>query len=305
MAQPIPAMTEDSERQNLFALAESVDLSGGRAIVEFGTFFGGSTSCLLNGVLRNPTRNPAGQNVVGYDAFRCHESSTLATHVHNAAKVGKLEHLLVNQDGWLIFGDVTRHCLQPFGNEVQLISGDISQAEWSGRPIALLHIDCPKSYNMLQPVLSRFLPFATEGAVVIFQDFFYHWSATVIATAQMLVEAGLIKYLNSQAPSMTAIVSRRATADDIAKIDRAMQTADITALIDRTKIAARDITIDRPDDFLPRLDLAKAQHFWSRGDYAKAKQSVADGIYAQGAIRKNAVTDVLDLLQEGFVFDIR
>src|SRR5258707_1237020 len=123
-------MVERSEQKNLFRLAESVDLSGDKAIVELGTFFGRSTACLM------------------------------------------------------------------------------------------------------------------DGAPIIFQDFFYHWSATLIAAVQGLVDAGMIEYVSSQATAMSTRVCGPISHDAIANFDRAMETADVPALIDRSKSAVHHVPVE-------------------------------------------------------------
>ena len=72
-----------------------------------------------------------------------------------------------------------------------------------------MHIDSPKFYDELEIIYERFFPLLNKKSIVIFQDYFFQWSATLIASVQFLIEENILSILNTAASSITTIVTKK------------------------------------------------------------------------------------------------
>jgi hypothetical protein len=117
-----------------------------------------------------------------YDSFSCSVNGGFFPHLMAFIGNTALRDLLLITEGqqvnWL---SVFSHHLDPHieAGRVVPVETELSQSTPSMSVIALMHIDSPKFYRELKYILFRFFPLLKVGAVVIFQDFFYHWSANI------------------------------------------------------------------------------------------------------------------------------
>jgi hypothetical protein len=299
----IPGMIDPGEQALLTQLAAADSVRDGGAIVEFGCFFGRSTAALLNGAQSWWTPQRGGPAVFAFDSFGCREDGAFAPLVFSFARNGGVEPLVSRQDGRISFYPVYRHYVGAAEQSglLKTTVAELRDASHAGGPIALMHIDAPKYYAELKDILFRFFPSLTAGGAVVFQDYLYHWSATLIAAAQLMVEAGILALERSAASSMVARVLRSPTLADLQAVDQAMQTASVPDLIDRSLQSLQSVPIDRPDQFLPRVHLAKVQHLWEAGDFAAAQAAFLAMIVGQGGnIGGPKFQDFLELMKHGF-----
>ena len=287
----IPGMIEPVEQAMLTELAASVPAD--ELIVEFGTFFGRSTACLVNGAMNN------GAKVQAFDSFGCAASGEFANFVRGFAQQGGVLPLVGVADGRVDFLPVYRHFVGAAETAGVLTThrAELREVMFGGGRIGLIHLDAPKFYDELKPVLARFFPSLVPGGVVVFQDYFYHWSATLIAGAQVLFEAGFLKPERSAASSLVARVVRTPTAQDLIELDLTMAATPCEALIDRAIRAAAGLQMDRPEAFAPRLALAKMQHLWTQGRYGEAEMTFR--LVVENGLRRDVFNDYLDLMRHG------
>ena len=108
------------------------------------------------------------------------------------------------------------------------------------------------------------------GSVVIFQDFFYHWSATLIAVVGILLEKKHLEITETAASALACKVIKPLEMQDAVKIDLLMNKE--TEIVNYINIAfaecrkIEDTKFDRQDQFLPRITLAKCQWLLENGD---------------------------------------
>jgi hypothetical protein len=133
-----------------------------------------------------------------------------------------------------------------------------------------MHIDSPKKYQDFRYIFFRFFPLLRRGSIVIFQDFFYHWSGTLISAIQLLVEMGLIELSFTAASSLVVIVKDELNTSEIEEIDQRMAREDLPTIIDKAIESTNNIKVDRRDYFQPRLHLAKIQLLVENGESEKA-----------------------------------
>ena len=194
----IPGMIEPAEQALLIHLAKTTDFSDGKQAVEFGAFFERSTTCLANGMTDNPSREEQAQLHV-YDSFSCDSSAGFISQVMAYARSTGTEALL-KQEGKKIsclpvFSYYLKHHVDcalvvPYAQELGECTSPVGN-------IALMHIDSPKFYQEFKTILFRFFSGCIPGCRIVFQDYFYHWSASLIAAIELRHLYGL---MNSEIP---------------------------------------------------------------------------------------------------------
>jgi hypothetical protein len=302
-AAAIPGMIEPGEQQMLTQLASEACAGAKGAIVEFGCFFGRSTACLVNGAAAHWAGAGSAPLVHAYDSFGCADADGFAPQVRGFARQQGLEHLLVREGGRLDFYPVYRHHLAAAEDSglLRTTRTELRDARYEGGPIGLMHLDAPKFYSELKPILTRFFPHLTPGAAVVFQDHLYHWSATMIAAVQLLVEAGFLRLEGSRATALISRVERTPRAEDLLELDLAVAATSVAVLIDRNIAALGALPLDRPDIFLPRVHLAKVQWLWDQGEFAAAHGAFAAMMQAAGGkLTRSVFADFQELMRYGF-----
>src|SRR5919201_7004744 len=149
----IPTMLSKMERRVLYSLARDY-ASGDAAIVDAGSFLGGSTAALLAGV-RDRSEPWSGPPVASYDLFRIDR--------YMVAK-------FFSEDGSLRVGDSFRPQFDAgvarFDVPHVVHEGDITEIGWSGGPIDVLFLDILKSWEINDAVLRDFFPALVPGRSV-------------------------------------------------------------------------------------------------------------------------------------------
>jgi hypothetical protein len=167
----IPTMLSKTERKLLYGLARDY-AQGDAAIVDGGSFLGGSTAALLAGV-RDRGQAWTGPPVASYDLFRV-EKYTLEKFFPDAA-----------------VGDSFRprydaH-VERFDVPLDVHEGDITQIGWSGEPIDVLFLDVLKSPEITDAALRDFFPSLLPGrSVIVHQDYAAHYTPWVPIMVELM-----------------------------------------------------------------------------------------------------------------------
>lgn len=140
--------------------------------------------------------------------------------------------------------------------------------------IALMHIDSPKTYTFFKNILFRFFPLLKRGSIVIFQDYFYHWSGTLISAVQLLTEIAIFKPLFTAASSMVVEVLEQPDFKVVGELDLKMSNTYLPAIIDNALKSVSLIKVDRREHFQPRLNLAKIQLLMESEKHADASHEL-------------------------------
>lgn len=299
----IPGMIEPVEQQTLYGLSAQLALRPTDQIVEFGSFFGRSTACLAQGLAANPQRTP-GNRIHAYDSFGCADGDGFAVHVRSFAETGGVPHLLRADQGRVDFMPVFEHYLAGAVRNglVHPVRAELRDSEPADiRQIVLMHIDSPKFYQELRVLVERFFPRLNDGAIVIFQDYFYHWSATLIAAVEAMRQIGVLDYRLSAASSLVTQTARLMPDDLLAVLDQQLSDpARVHALILDAIAACRQIQVDRPEVFVPRLWLAAYQNLWSHGLHAEATDLISQYFAGGGKLIQPVLDDYLEMMRAGF-----
>lgn len=167
----IPTMLSKSERKLLYGLARDY-ARGDAAIVDAGSFLGGSTAALLAGV-RDRAEQWTGPPVESYDLFRVDE------YMVEKFFPGRSR-------GESFRGDFDDHVAR-FDLPHEVHEGDITQIGWSGGRIDVLFLDVLKSPEITDAVVQDFFPSLVPGrSVIVHQDYAAHYIPWVPISVELM-----------------------------------------------------------------------------------------------------------------------
>jgi hypothetical protein len=299
----IPGMIEPVEQQTLYSLASQLSLRAEDQMVEFGSFFGRSTECIAQGLRDNPQKKSS-NCLYAFDSFRCAAKGGFSVHVHAFAESGNVADLIVIDEKRLDFYPLFEHYMKAAieNRVVRPIRAEIRDSEPMGiQQIALMHIDSPKFYEELRFVLDRFFPRLRDGALVVFQDFYYHWSATLIAAVEAMRQLGVLTYHLSAASSLVTQVNMTVDTKVLKELDRQLSDpAQVNHLIMKAVSMSDTIQTDRPDVFVPRLWLAAYQYMWEQGKTSEATDLISKFFGSGGRLNQAVLNDYLEMMRSGF-----
>jgi SAM-dependent methyltransferase len=159
----VPTMLVPDELRLLHHIAETY-YSGAGVIVDGGSFLGGSTVALADGVRHNPLRSRRGSEKVIHSFDRIEvEEWTRGIFFPPTATAG--ESFRTQFDGHIA----------PWADLVEVHAGDIQSFTWSNGPIEILFIDVAKHWKTCDWVTWQFFPHLIPGrSLVVQQDYLYH-----------------------------------------------------------------------------------------------------------------------------------
>ncbi|HEX4684283.1 MAG TPA: class I SAM-dependent methyltransferase, partial [Gemmatimonadaceae bacterium] len=178
----VPTMLLPDELRLLNFLAQDV-YRGDGAIVDAGSFLGGSTVALAEGLRRNRhSSSTNGKPIHSYDKFEVEEWTR---GVYFTADVAT----------GTSFRDRFERNIAPYADLVEVHAGDVREHPWDGGPIELLFIDVAKHWTVCDWVTWQFFPHLIPGrSLVIQQDYLYHhWVAWLHVTMELY--AGYFEYV--------------------------------------------------------------------------------------------------------------
>ena len=298
----VPGMTERVEQLLLERLARETEFAPGDVAVEFGPFFGRSTACICAGLDANEHFDSS-CDFYSYDSFQCHVDGRFYPHVTKHAARYNVQNLIVRSGDTANFFAIFEHFLEePMKSGLlTVVQAELKNSHHKGRPIRLMHVDSPKRYIDFRFVFFRFFPHLEKGSVVVFQDFFYHWSASLIAVCALMARCGHLRFIETAATSLVCVVEKKFDFDAIFEIDIAVSDSDkIPDFIDDAMGVVASLTLDRPEIFVPRLVLAKIQWLYERGEREQAVDGIIKFINQGGKINNQLVGNFLELMRSGF-----
>lgn len=269
----IPGMIEPVEQEMLQAITSSIEFGQNDTLIEYGSFFGRSTNCIIEGLKNNKSYSPS-NNLIIYDSFKCKSNGSFASHVNTFAQKGKVENLIEKKQSIISFRKIFEHYCLPSPINIHINECEISEINAIQNPISFMHIDCPKYYSEFKFIIDKHFLSLKKGSIIVFQDFFYHWSATLIASIELLLQGKFIEIQRTAASSLTVEVKKKIKYEDIKLLDHKMNTISLIELIDSSInriLNLENTKIDRIHQFLPRLILASIQYSWELGQFQNAE----------------------------------
>ena len=255
----IPGMIEPIEQELLYKVSKNLDLKEKKSIVELGSFFGKSTNAIIQGLSENIS-NIESRPFLVYDNFECVETGSFAPHVKAFAKKFNVEHLLNVSNSKINFLDIFKFYTNKKYKNLKIHQKELENSLYSEKEkISLIFIDSPKFYSEFYFVLENFFVNLEVGSKVIFQDFFFHWSGSVIAAIEIMFQNNLISFQETAASSLLVSVDKTIDQNEINNIDLIFKNSKQSQLIDKIYQRLSSEKIDRHNYFLNRLLIAKIQ----------------------------------------------
>ena len=262
------SMLTQQERESLFKLAKNTPLKKGDTILEFGVFFGGSTEALGKGLAFNKT---SGRNkIFAVDTFCCSESGGLYDIVFERAALVNATQFLEKNGSAVDWYKYVQNNLKHFEN-IELLQQDSKSYEHDGSPVAILHLDLPKFYSEMHVILMKIVGFLKPGAFIVFQDFFYHWSAEIIAFIYFLIKNEKVAFQYAQDPTL-AVKNINLSRKDIEDFKLVLQSYEKTRDLLFESIEFLNIHIQpcQKED----LYMAIVQYSTQHKDFASSKKAM-------------------------------
>ena len=284
-------------------IAINICFNHSESVIEFGSFFGRSTACICIGLLKNNSFKHEGNFFYTYDSFKSDINGGFLKHVLSYAKSNKLEHLLDYNGSKVDFYKIFYHFCKSYIDSGILIPEQVSLSNSFSKPgsIKLIHIDSPKFYKDFKIILFRFFPKLKLGSFVIFQDFFYHWSASLIAVCGYMISEGFLSIERTAASSLLCKVQKEFNLHDILKIDLKMEKdQSVSCLIDSAIDEVNKINMDRKEVFYPRLTMAKFQWLFENKEFNNAGNEIINYFCKGNTINDSLFNDFIDMINHGF-----
>ena len=217
-----------SEVMELSRAARSIAKYPNDLVVEFGCFFGLSTLALIRGLAEIQDKEIGGTAVSRlhvYDSFRCKSSGSFSEYVTSAAQRGESLHLLESIDDWVRFRqnfDDWSGGIQP--NPLHVHEGELASLVVCPGRVSLLHLDLPKFWEELAPILLAYGSQLRPGGVILLQDFFHVWSGTLMLSVLKLIELGKSTPTRSVHTTLICRINEPIYESDIASITVWLET---------------------------------------------------------------------------------
>ena len=300
----IPGMVEHVEQELLSRIGQFLKVDVDEVMLEFGAFFGRSTRSIVNGILRNRNIELSSRSkpvLRVYDRFSSANEGNFVDYVKSFAGHGGVQDLLKEQDGKVNFRAVFDHYMLDVPEKVlDVYENELYEMTHDGLAIKFMHIDLPKRWGEYQCLIDTFFLHLRKGAILVYQDFFFHWSATLATAVFLWIEGGLFEPVRTAASSLVVKTKKEIIEDDVRNLEAQMGSVDCVEVLHRCRDYFSKFDVDRRDYFVNRLLLAQLQHSFEKRDF-KIARSIFRVLIEKKIINVNGIyVDLLDLLGCGF-----
>lgn len=296
----IPGMIEPIEQNLLLNLARAVDFSKG-VIVEFGTYFGKSTACLINGALQNPTLISNKIHLYSYDSFQTEIGKGFDKCIFKDAKKANLENALFINNNKVNFRTVYDYFLSSYeGKIIQTTETDIKDLQVFNDNIELIFIDCPKRFTDFVYIFENFFTKLNINSTIVFQDYFYQWSSSLIASIQLLLNDKKIEVKTTAASSLVVQLTDKINNSYIKKINEIMKCNNLYSLIEQSQKNFNNNNMDRYYQFYPRLILAQLEYAYHNNNSEEINDVMKSFLSDTNFISVATLYDLSELIAKKF-----
>ena len=241
----VPTMLVPDELRLLHHLAADY-YTGEGLIVDGGSFLGGSTIALADGLRRNRRARAVAKPIHSYDRFEV-EDWTRGVYFAEDTAAGSN------------FREQFERNVAPYADLVEVHAGDVRDHPWNGAPIEILFIDLAKHWEVCDWVTWQFFPHLIPGrSLVVQQDYLYHhWVGWLHVTMEYYAdyfeyvcdtEVNSVVFLNTKA--IPAEVLRR---DTVASLSTQEKAALMDRAADRFGGKKRELILSAKAHFLEML----------------------------------------------------
>lgn len=299
----IPGMIEPIEQRMLQDVCSNINLNPSDVFIEYGSFFGRSTNCIIAGMINNSTYSKK-EILLVYDSFKCKQDGSFIKYVLAYAKMGEVSNLIKKDADIINFREIFNHFIAT-KIPMQINECELHEIKPISNSIAFMHIDSPKYYSEFKYILDNHFENLRPGSVIIFQDFFFHWSATLIAVVELLIQKKFLEVNETAASSLKTTILKSFNKYNIEEINDIMTSIDINKTIEQSilRFSNQQNIIDRIHNFLPRLMLANVQYYYQQGNINAANTHWNNYLNNYPQIEQSVINDLAEL--KSFNFSMR
>lgn len=269
----VPTMLKPAELDALHTAARD-EVNGAGAIVDLGTWLGGSTVALLSGLERNTHTQAATSVVHAYDKFE------LNPYLKEHYPLPALKDIPVGGS----FLPVFERNVAPWATRLRVHAGDLNAHGWQGGPIELLHVDIMKTWPLANAVVRHFFGSLIPGRSLVFhQDFVHHhtvWIHLLMHRMRACFEP--VRHISG---TSTMIFRCTANVPDEA-LHRAYAFADFDPAEAAAAFAWSRTLVDRSTHHQFNIDAAEAMLHVHTGDKSRALELLEAGERLEAAFHQ-------------------
>jgi hypothetical protein len=160
----------------------------------------------------------------------------------------------------LLESDIAEQRIKLHKKKISDIIGNLDSST-----LGFLHLDAPKTWFDLKPLFFHYLTKIRQGGLIVFQDYFYHWSSSYIAAVFWLIYYGYISPFRSAASSLYCRVEKPFDINDLLTLDFCLTDSVKTGVLIKQAVEFQYPEMDRPEIFTDRLLLAFVEHLMNNG----------------------------------------
>ena len=165
----VRSMLTAAEREHLFHAARD-RFTGQGAILDLGTWLGGSTAALAAGLKENRNERTKSQKVHAFDLFE------LNSYLKQAYPYPELADVPAGGS----FLHVFQRNLTPWAIQVETHPGDFTKYDHPLGPVELVHVDIMKNWALTNAVLRKFFRDLIPGVSMVLHQDFVHYNTVWI-----------------------------------------------------------------------------------------------------------------------------
>lgn len=230
----VPTMLSDEECKLYVWLGQHWGVKD-QAIVDLGSFIGGSTARLAAGA------KGSGAQIHAYDRFTANEPTKRGQLYNKGIAPFEGDDIL----------ELSKELLAAFAPDVHHHKGELAKATWDGTPISILTLDASKDPSKMDIMADTFFPSLVAGQSVIVQQDFLHWRQPWVPAQMELWHDHFLPLATVPEDTVVFLCTKTPSAADL-ETRRVGPTSD-EELLELIKQARR-----RYQSFLPRERLDRA-----------------------------------------------
>ncbi|WP_299356823.1 hypothetical protein [uncultured Shimia sp.] len=196
---------------------------GQGAVVDLGSFAGGSAACLAEGVAQSEN----GQTVYGYDKYNMGDFSVFQTRYDRYLATSPARDCEIPARPLPPFSGndlspLVEFFLEPWADLFTLVKGQIEQAEWDAGDIEILVMDASKTAETMDRMSATFFPHLIPGHSIVVQQDYLWWQQPWIAAQMALLQDHFEPVAYIPEHSVSFLCTKAISANKVAKLDVAM-----------------------------------------------------------------------------------
>lgn len=267
----VRSMITPAEREHLYEAAAK-RYTGTGAIIDLGTWLGGSTAAMAAGLAANRSPEARRQQVHAFDRFE------MNAYMKKTYSYPELADIPVGGS----FLQVFERNMAPWASRIVAHPGDLTAYKWTGGPIELMHVDIMKNWALTNAVLRTFFTELIPGRSIILHQDYVHYNTVWIH----LVMYRLRDHFEplGQVPGSTTFEFRLRSAIPTALLEHTYGFEDFSPEEERAAFAWSRSLLTDPFAVL-NIDAAEAMLHLHKGDRVNATRLLTEGMAREDAWR--------------------